>query len=408
MKKFEILSPAGNLEKLQFALAYGADAVYVAGKEFSLRSYAGNLANDEMEEAVKLVHKNKKKIYVTLNIFPYNKDIENVKKYLYFLKSLKVDAIIVSDLGVFSLLREICPEIPVHISVQANNLNYKEVEMWKKLGAHRVILARELSFEDIKIIRENVQDIELELFVHGALCISYSGRCLLSNYLTGRDSNKGECAQSCRWKYFLVEEKRKGEYLPIFEDERGTYILNSKDLCTIQNLHKFIEIGIDSFKIEGRMKSNHYIAVTTSIYKKVRDEYLNNPADYKFNERYMTELEKVSHRPYIQGFYFNKEEIKQNYESSDYISTYTYSGYIIENNNDEFIRVKVKRTFKIDEELELFMPDGNSINVKVIEIKNKENISELYVKQDEEYFIKVDKNITVPEYTIIRKRLNKD
>lgn len=403
MKHPEILSPAGNLEKLQFAFAYGADAVYVAGKEFSLRSYAGNLSNEELDEAVKLSHKNKKKIYVTLNIFPYNNDIEGIKEYLYFLKSLNVDAIIVSDLGVFSVARELCPDIPIHISVQANNLNYKQIEMWKKLGAKRVILARELSYEDITEIRKTIPDIELEIFVHGAICISYSGRCLLSNYLTGRDSNKGECTQSCRWKYNLVEEKRPGEYLPVFEDNRGTYILNSKDLCTIKNLHKFIEIGIDSFKIEGRMKSAYYVAVTTSIYKKVRDEYLKNRDKYKFDDKYFEELEKISHRPYTQGFYFKKDEIKQNYGFSDYISTFTYIGYILEDSFENTIKVIVKRTFKINDEIELFIPDGNSFTTKVLEIKNKENIEEIYAKQDIEYFVKIDKNIKIPKFTIIRK-----
>ncbi|MCX8092656.1 MAG: U32 family peptidase [Candidatus Goldbacteria bacterium] len=402
MKYPEILAPAGNLEKLQFAIVYGADAVYVAGKEFSLRSYAGNLSNDEMAEAVRLVHKNNKKIYVTLNIFPYNKDIEGIKEYLHFLKSLNVDAIIISDLGVFSIAREMCPNIPIHISVQANNLNYKEVETWKKLGARRAILARELSFEDIEEIRKMVPNIELEIFVHGAICMAYSGRCLLSNYLSGRDSNKGECTQSCRWKYYLIEEKRPGEYIPIFEDSKGTYILNSKDLCSIENLHKFIELGIDSFKIEGRMKSNHYIAVTTAIYKKVRDEYLKNPENYEFNKKYMLELEKISHRPYTQGFYFKEDKMKQNYESSDYISTYTYTGYVLEDSVSDIIKVIVKRTFKVNDEIELFIPDGNFVTAKVISIKNEENIEEIYTKQGMKYFIKINKNIKIPKFSIIR------
>lgn len=378
MKIPEILSPAGNLEKLKFAFAYGADAVYVAGKEFSLRSYAGNLSDEELQKAVELTKANKKKIYVAINIFPYNKDIKEIEKYIKFISSLKVDGIIVSDLGVFSIVKEIAPFIPVHISVQANNLNYKEIKMWKKLGASRVILARELSFEDIVEIRKQVPDIELEIFVHGAICMSYSGRCLLSNYLTGRDSNKGECAQSCRWKYFLVEEKRKGEFIPVFEDSRGSYILNSKDLCTIQNLHKFIEAGIDSFKIEGRMKSIHYVALTTSIYKKVRDEYLKNSLTYTFNNKYLEELEKISHRPYTKGFYFPEESVRQNYDSSDYISTYTYIGYVMEANYNDLIKIFVKRTFKNNDEIEFFLPDGSFFKTKIIEIKNKDKIDELY------------------------------
>jgi putative protease len=405
MKSPEILSPAGNLEKLQFALAYGADAVYVAGKKFSLRSYAGNLSDEELEEAVKLTHKNNKKIYVTLNVFPYNDDIEGIKKHLRFLKSLKIDGIIISDLGVFSLTRQICPDVPVHISVQANNLNYMEVETWKQLGAERIILSRELSYTDILKIRQSVPDVNLEIFVHGAMCISYSGRCLLSNYLTGRDANKGECAQSCRWKYNLVEEKRAGEYFPVCEDNRGTYILNSKDLCVIKSLHKFIEAGIDSFKIEGRMKSVHYVAVTTSVYKKVRDEYLKNREKYEFNEEYIKELEKISHRPYMQGFYFREEEIKQNYEFSDYISTFTYIGYVVEDNDgDNMMKIQVKNTFRIDDEIEFFMADGNFFTSKVMEIKNSDNIDELYAKQDMKYFLKIDKGIKIPKFTILRKQ----
>jgi len=405
MKIPEILSPAGNLEKLQFAFAYGADAVYVAGKEFSLRSYAGNLSDEELQKAVELTKANKKKIYVAVNIFPYNKDINEIEKYIKFLASLKINGIIVSDLGVFSIVKEIAPSIPIHISVQANNLNYKEIKMWKKLGASRVILARELSYEDIVEIRKQVPDIELEIFVHGAICMSYSGRCLLSNYLTGRDSNKGECAQSCRWKYFLVEEKRKGEYMPVFEDNRGSYILNSKDLCTIQNLHKFIEAGIDSFKIEGRMKSIHYVALTTSIYKKVRDEYLKNPFTYTFNNKYMEELEKISHRPYTKGFYFTDENMKQNYDFSDYISTYTYIGYVMEENQNDLIKISVKRTFKNNDDMEFFLPDGSYFKTKIKEIKNKDKIDELYTKQNHEYFIKIENNKKLPEFTILRKKI---
>lgn len=403
MKRPEILSPAGNFEKLQFAFAYGADAVYVAGKEFSLRSYAGNLSNEELDKAVNLSHKNKKKIYVTLNIFPYNNDIESIKKYLYFLKSLNVDAVIVSDLGVFSLTREICPGLPVHISVQANNLNYKEVEMWKKLGAKRVILARELSYEDISEIRKKVPDIELEIFVHGAICMSYSGRCLLSNYLIGRNANKGECAQSCRWKYYLIEEKRPNEYLPMFEDKRGAYIFNSKDLCVIRNLHKFIEAGIDSFKIEGRMKSAHYVSITTFIYKKARDEFLKSPITYEFNETYFKELEKISHRPYTQGFYFKEDKNLQTYETSDYISNSTFVGYLLEDSNDFFLKVIVKHTVKINDEIELFTPDGNSFTTKILGIKNSENIEELYAKQNYIYTFKIRENVKLPKFSIIRK-----
>ena len=265
------------------AFEYGADAVYAAGKDFGLRSSAGNFTDVELEKAVGIARAKGKKIYITANIFPENRDIPAMEKHMAYLNKLKVDAVIISDLGVFSLAREFAPDIPVHISVQANNLNYREVRAWKEMGASRVILARELSFDEIIEIRRQVPDIELEVFVHGAICISLSGRCLLSDYMAGRGANKGECAQSCRWSYMLVEEKREGEYLPVIEDARGTYILNSKDLCTIGYMPELINAGIDSFKIEGRMKSAYYVAVTTATYKKAVDSYVSSPDTYEFD-----------------------------------------------------------------------------------------------------------------------------
>jgi putative protease len=402
MKKPEILSPAGDLEKLNIAFEYGADAVYASGKEFGLRTFAGNFTDMELEQAVKIARGKEKKIYITVNVFPHTKDIPELQKHILFLNKLKVDAMIISDLGVFSLARETAPEIPVHVSVQANNLNYKEVEMWKKLGAQRIILGRELKYAEIMEIRERVPGIELELFVHGAICMSLSGRCLLSNYLTGRDANKGECAQSCRWSYKLVEEKRPGEYLPVIEDERGTYIFNSKDLCTIDHIPELIDAGIDSFKIEGRMKSVHYVAVTTSVYKKARDEYMAAPDKYEFNPSLYEELGKVSHRKYFPGLYFDTEPVKQHYVSSKYEATRKFTGYVSEI-RDNYACVFVGNTFRTGESLEILTPSGKNFKATVSGLKNTENTEESYAKQDKEYKIFFETSEKIEKYSMIRQ-----
>lgn len=402
MKKPEILSPAGDLEKLIIAFEYGADAVYASGKDFGLRSYAGNFTDEELKTAVEITRAKGKKIYITVNIFPHNKDLPEIEKHIAYLKKLKVDAMIISDLGIFSAAREIAPEIPVHISVQANNLNYREVEMWKKLGAARIILARELKIDEILEIRKRVPDIELELFVHGAICMSLSGRCLLSNYLTGRDANKGECSQGCRWSYRLEEEKRPGEYMPVAEDNRGTYIFNSKDLCAIEHVPELIKAGIDSFKIEGRMKSAHYTAVTTAVYKKARDEYLRAPDKYVFDPLVYEELEKVSHRQYFPGFYFSNEPVKQYYESSKYEATRRFTGYVKESRENS-VHAVVRNTFKTGDSLEIFTPSGKNFMIKVTGLKNTEGIEEPYAKQDKEYEIFFETQEKIEKFSMIRQ-----
>lgn len=402
MKRPELLSPAGDLEKLVIAFEYGADAVYASGKNFGLRSFAGNFTDAEMELAVKIAREKLRKIYITVNVFPHNQDIPEIEKHISFLKKIKPDAMIISDLGVFSIAREIAPEIPVHVSVQANNLNYREVEMWKKLGASRIILARELKLSDIKEIRKRVKGIELELFVHGAICMSLSGRCLLSNYLTNRDANKGECSQSCRWSYNLVEEKRPGEYLPVVEDDRGTYIFNSKDLCTIQHIPELIEAGIDSFKIEGRMKSVHYAAITTAVYKRTIEGYMAGPDKYTFNHGLLEELEKVSHRKYFSGFYFNDVPTKQHLKSSKYEATRRFTGYI-KDIEGKSAKIFVRNTFNTGEKVEIFTPSGDNIETRVFGIKNSEDIEESYAKQDCEYTVTFE-GIDRPEkYSMVRQ-----
>lgn len=443
MKAPEILSPAGDLEKLIVALEYGADAVYASGRKFGLRSYAGNFSDEELARAVEITREKKRKIYVTVNVFPHNDCMPEIEKHILYLKKLEVDGIIISDLGVFSVAREKAPGLPVHISVQANNLNYKEVEMWKKLGASRVILARELPIEDIREIRRRVPGIELEVFVHGAVCMSLSGRCLLSNYLTGRDANMGECTQSCRWSYSLVEEKRPGEYLPVIEDDRGTYIFNSKDLCAIEHIPELVEAGIDSFKIEGRMKSAHYAAVTAAVYKKARDSYMAAGNDHKFDPGLKKELEKISHRQYFPGFYFavansandnsrmkhtginerssnlskqesngrkpidsyfSKGAVKQDFSSSKYVSTRKFAGFVKETAG-KTVKMDVRNSFKINDTMEIFTPAGGNMTAKVKSLRNSEGLEEIYAKQDNEYLVEFETDGKIPVFSMVRQEL---
>ena len=329
VKKPELLAPAENLEKLKMALIYGADAVFLGGKAFGLRAFGGNFTEAELKEGVEFAHHMKKKVYVTVNIYPHNSDLEKLPDYLRFLASIQVDAILVADLGVFNIARQVAPNLHIHISTQANNTNWASVQAWQAMGASRVVLARELSIHEIEEIREKC-DVELEMFVHGAMCISYSGRCLMSNYFTGRDANRGSCAQSCRWKYNLVEEKRPGEYFPVVEDERGTYIFNSKDMCLLPYIDKVIASGVDSLKIEGRMKSVHYASSVVKAYRLAIDSYFADPEAFEIKDEWLDELQKVSHREYTTGFYFNKPtEQDQIYGSSSYIQTSDFIGLVL-------------------------------------------------------------------------------
>lgn len=352
---------------------YGADAAYIGGKFLNLRAFSKNFDNDELEKAVKLAHKLGKKLFVTLNAIPNNSELELLPDYIQYLESIKVDSIIVSDLGVFNLAKQYS-HIPITISTQANNTNWASVKMWKELGAKRVILARELSLKEIYEIRQKVPEIELEVFIHGAMCISISGRCLLSNYLTGRDANRGECTQPCRWKYFLMEEKRPGEYFKVFEDEKGSYIMNSKDLCTIEFLDKVIETGVDSLKIEGRMKSSYYAGITTKIYREAIDSYFAGTYDKEKIQNWKHELENVSHRPYTSGFYLNKPNYNsQNYETSSYIRNYNYVGIVKEKISNNSYLIDVKNKIKRGETIEIIRAKGEKINLLLSEIINYEN-----------------------------------
>lgn len=357
----ELLAPAGNLEKLKIAFEYGADAVYIGGEEFSLRVAADNFTNDEIKQGIDFAKKLNKKVYLTANVIPHNNDIDEYAKFLTEVRDIGLDAVILSDLGMFGVTKEIAPELDIHISTQANNVNYKSANMWYNMGAKRVILAREMSLAEISQIRERTNpELELEAFVHGAMCISYSGRCLLSNYMAGRDGNGGACAHPCRWKYYLMEEKRPGEYMPVFENERGTFIYNSKDLCMIEHIDKLIQSGLTSFKIEGRVKSEFYVATVVAAYRRAIDAYMQDPVNWKPDPSLYAELKKVSHRDYTTGFYFNKPGgTEQRYGGSSYIREYDMVGVVEDyDSNTGIAKLIQKNRFFKGDEVEFLCTDG--------------------------------------------------
>lgn len=368
IKKPELLAPAGSLNKLKIAITYGADAVYVGGEEFSLRVAAENFTPEELAEGVRFAHERGKKVYLTANIIPHNADIEQYEDFLKKYSKAGFDAVILSDLGMFQITREVAPELEIHISTQANNVNFKSAESWYKMGAKRVILAREMSFDEIAEIRNKTpKDLELEAFVHGAMCISYSGRCLLSNYMTNRDSNLGACSHPCRWKYYLMEETRPGEYMPVFENERGTFIYNSKDLCMIEHIDKLIESGLDSFKIEGRVKTEYYLATVVKAYREAIDSYFENPDGFKFDTKWLDELKKVSHRDYTTGFFFGKPGgDEQNYKTSSYIREYELLGIVSGYDPEaKMVSVVQKNRFFKGSEVEFLRPEGDFVKHRI-------------------------------------------
>ena len=356
--KPELLAPAGNMEKLRMALLYGADAVYLGGKLFGLRAFADNFSPEEMREAVRFAHSLHKKVYVTVNIFAHNGDIDALPGYLRSLQDTGADALLISDPGVWSVAREVIPDMPLHVSTQANTTNWAAARVWKKLGASRVVLARELSLSEMKEIGSKTE-VELEAFVHGAMCISYSGRCWLSSYLTGRDGNRGACAQVCRWEFGLTEKNRPGEVYDVAGDERGTYIMNSKDLCLLPYLPELMQAGICSFKIEGRMKSAHYVASVASVYRRAIDACWDDPEHYTVKQEWLDELEKVSHRPYTTGFALGKpDETAQACTDSSYLQTHEFTG-LARGWQQGRLTVEQRNHMKAGETLEVFRPDGS-------------------------------------------------
>lgn len=370
-REIELLIPASSLEVLKTAVIYGADAVYIGGEMFGLRAKAKNFSHDDMKEGIAYAHARGVKVFITANISAHNYDIDGVYEYFHELKELQPDAVIVSDAGIFAIAKEIIPEIDIHISTQANSTNYKTYQFWYNLGAKRVVAARELSLEELKEIRANIpEDMEIEAFIHGAMCMSYSGRCLLSNYMTGRDANRGACTHPCRWKYALVEENRPGEYMPVYENERGTYIFNSKDLNMIEFVPELVEAGVDSFKIEGRMKTALYVATVARTYRKAIDDYLQSEELYKQNlDYYRSEISKCTYRQFTTGFYFGKtDENSQIYDSNTYVKEYTYIGCIEGKNEKGLYQLEQRNKFSIGETIEVMVPDGRNLEVVVKQI----------------------------------------
>lgn len=405
MRKLELLIPAGSLEVLKTAVVYGADAVYIGGEAFGLRAKAKNFTGGEIRQGIEFAHGRGVKVYITANILAHNEDLAGVEQYFEELRELGPDALIISDPGVFAIARRVLPETEIHISTQANNTNYGTYQFWYGLGAKRVVSARELSLAEIKEIRARIpEDMEIESFIHGAMCISYSGRCLLSNYLAGRDANRGACTHPCRWKYSVVEETRPGEIMPVYENERGTFLFNSKDLCMIEHVPELIGAGIDSFKIEGRMKTALYVATVARAYRRAIDDYLKDPSVYRENlEWYKEEIGKCTHREFTTGFYFGKaDENAQIYNNSTYVKDYTYLGTVEKLTGDGRFCMEQKNKFSVGETLEVMKPDGRNLSAAVKAIYDEEGCpmeSAPHAKQK----ITVDLGFEPEPYDILRK-----
>lgn len=378
MKKPELLVPASSLEVLKTAVRYGADAVYIGGEVFGLRAKAKNFSLEEMKEGVEFAHRYNVKVYVTANILAHNSDIEPVKAYFNDLKKVKPDALIIADPAIFTIAKEMLPDMELHISTQANNTNYGTYNFWHSLGAKRVVSARELSISEIKDIRNHIpDDLEIETFVHGAMCISYSGRCLLSSFMAGRDANKGACTHPCRWKYAVVEESRPGQYMPVEENERGTYIFNSKDLCMIDHIPELVDAGIDSFKIEGRMKTALYVATVARTYRMAIDDYFENPKKYEENiPKYKTLISQCTYRQYTTGFFFGKpDETTQIYDCNVYERDYVYLGISGEPLEDGSFVIEQKNKFCVGDKIEIMKADGRNIEANVISITDQDGVA---------------------------------
>ena len=402
----ELLVPASSLEVLQVAVIFGADAVYIGGEAFGLRAKAKNFSKEDMSEGVRFAHEHGAKVYVTANILAHNQDLEGVRKYFEELREIGPDALIISDPGVYQIAKEVCPEIERHISTQANNTNYGTYQFWYQMGAKRVVTARELSLEEIREIRSRIpEDMEIETFIHGAMCISYSGRCLLSNYLTGRDSNQGACTHPCRWKYSVMEESRPGEYFPVYENERGTFIFNSKDLCMIEHIPDLINAGIDSFKIEGRMKTALYVATVARTYRKAIDDYLKDPALYEENMSwYQEQISNCTYRQFTTGFFYGKPtQEAQIYDNNTYIKEYTYLGIVGETNEEGKYCISQRNKFSVGEQIEVMKPNGDNIEATVKSIQDEEG-NQMESAPHPKQILYIDLGIKLDRYDILRRK----
>ena len=404
-RKPELLIPASSLEVLKTAVVFGADAVYIGGEAFGLRAKAKNFSGEDMIEGIAFAHEHGVKVYVTANILAHNRDLEGVRAYFEELKEIKPDALIIADPGVFMLAKEICPEIERHISTQANNTNYLTYQFWYQQGAKRVVSARELSMEELRELRAHIpDDLEIETFVHGAMCISYSGRCLLSNYFTGRDANQGACTHPCRWKYAVMEESRPGEYLPVYENERGTYIFNSKDLCMIEHIPELLESGIDSFKIEGRMKTALYVATVARTYRKAIDDCLQSRELYEKNlPWYKEQIAACTYREFTTGFFYGKpDESSQIYDNNTYQKEYTYLGFAEAVDDRGFAQITQRNKFSAGETIEIMKPDGQNRSVTVKGIYDEEgNPMESAPHAQQKLFVDLGAEISV--YDLLRR-----
>lgn len=406
MKKPELLVPASSLEVLRIAVIFGADAVYIGGEAFGLRAKARNFSMEEMKEGIEFAHARGVKVYVTANILAHNEDLSGVRAYFEELRSIGPDALIIADPAVFMIAKEVCPEIERHISTQANNTNYGTYNFWHDLGAKRVVSARELSLEEIREIRANIpDDLEIETFIHGAMCISYSGRCLLSNYFTGRDANQGACTHPCRWKYSIVEEQRPGQYLPVYENERGTYIFNSKDLCMIEHMDDILNAGIDSLKIEGRMKTALYVATVARTYRKAIDDYLESPDKYRENMPwYQEQISNCTYRQFTTGFFYGKpDEDAQIYDNNTYVKEYTYLGYVEAVTEQGLGQITQRNKFSVGETIEVMKPDGSNLEVTVKGILDEEGQAVESAPHPKQRLY-VDLGIELVEYDLLRRQ----
>ncbi len=409
MRKIELLVPASSLEVLKIAVIFGADAVYIGGEAFGLRAKAKNFTLDEMAEGIAFAHAHNVKVYVTANILAHNYDLDGVRTYFQELNTMKPDrpdGLIIADPAIFMLAKEICPAIERHISTQANNTNYGTFQFWYEMGAKRVVTARELSLKEIKEIRNQIpNDMDIETFIHGAMCISYSGRCLLSNYFTGRDANKGACTHPCRWKYAVVEEKRPGEYLPVYENERGTYIFNSKDLCMIEHIPDLIDAGIDSYKIEGRMKTALYVATVARTYRKAIDDYLESPQKYQDNMPwYLDQISNCTYRQFTTGFFYGKpSEETQIYDNNTYEKGYTYIGIVGTKNKQGLYRIEQRNKFSVGETIEVMKPNGDNIEV-IVKRMIDEHGQEMESCPHPQQVFYLDLGMELDEYDILRRQ----